>query len=175
LDYEALLADASLLTSADEARTKLYNFARHCEVDACRFRLEEGDCGRSISRSTATGNNDGDNDDGNLNCHLSSNKRLKVTDDGGERSSCRSNGDNGAKIREGDGDNHNRDMNLALKMMNASWSMLFSHATMFPTTNNAGCLDKDKQVPLWAAGQLPRVLHCKDSRETQQSNRDNKS
>ncbi len=66
-DYEALLADASLLSSADEACIELYNCARHGEVDTCWFRMEEGDCGHGISRSTAMGNNDSDDTDGNLN------------------------------------------------------------------------------------------------------------
>jgi hypothetical protein len=174
-DYEALLADALLLSSADEACTKLYNCARHGKVDACRFRSEEGDCGRGISRSTARGNDDDDDDDCDLNCCSSSNKRLKVTDDGGERSGRKSNGEDGAKIREEDGNDDDRDMNLALEMMDASWSMLFSHATTSATTNNAGCLDKEEQVPSWAAGQLPRVLRCIGNGGTQQSNRDNES
>ncbi len=173
MDYEALLADALLLSSADEARTKLYDCARHGKVDACWFRLEEGDHGRGISRSTATGNNDSDNDDSNLNCRSSFNKWLKVMEDGGKRSGCKSNGEDGAKIREGDGEDNNRDMNLALKMMDASWSMLFSHATTSATTNNDGCLNKEEQVPSWAVGQLPRVLHCIGNGGAQQSNRDN--
>ncbi len=52
LDYEVLLADASLLSSADEARTELYDCARPGKVDACQFRSEEGDRGRGITRST---------------------------------------------------------------------------------------------------------------------------
>ncbi len=106
------------------------------------------------------GNNDGDNDDSDLNCCSPSNKQLKVTDNGGERSGCKSNGEDGAEIREGDRDNNNRDMDLAIKMMDASWSMLFSLATTSATTNNAGCLDKEERVPSWAAWQLPRVLRC---------------
>ncbi len=34
-DYEMLLADALLLSSADEMCTKLYNCTRHGKVDAC--------------------------------------------------------------------------------------------------------------------------------------------
>jgi hypothetical protein len=50
--------------------------------------------------------------------------------------------------------------NRALKMMDASWSILFSHAAMSAAANNAGCPDKEVRMPSWAAGQLPRVLHC---------------
>ncbi len=39
-DYMALLADASGLSSANEARAKLYDCARHGEVDACRAILD---------------------------------------------------------------------------------------------------------------------------------------
>ncbi len=95
-----------------------------------------------------------------------SNKRLKVTDNGGERSSRESDGEDRAKIGEGDGDagdNNVRDMNLALKMMDASWSMLLSHAATSATTNNAGRPDKEERVPLWAVGQLVRVLRCIDN------------
>jgi hypothetical protein len=160
LDYEALLADPSGLSSGYEACAKLYNCARHGKVNACQLRLVEGDCGRGISSSTDMGNDGHDNDDGNLNCRLASNKRLKATDDGGKRSSCQSDGEDHAKIGGGDRDDDNRDMNLALEMMDTSWSMLFSHATTSATTNNAGCPDKEERVPSWAAGQLPRVLHC---------------
>ncbi len=96
-------------------------------------------------------------------------------DNGGKRSGRESNGEDGAKIREGDGDNDNRDMNLALEIMDASWLMLFSHLTTSATANNAGCLDKEERVPSWAMGQLPRVLRCIDNGGTQQSNRDNNS
>jgi hypothetical protein len=91
-DCEVLLANASGLSSADEAHADLYGCMRHSEVDACWFRSEEGDHGRGISSSTAAGDNNGDNDDGNLNCCLLSNKWLKVTDNGGKRSGCKSDG-----------------------------------------------------------------------------------
>ncbi len=65
-------------------------------------------------------------------------------DDGSKRSCRESNGEDGAKIREGDRDDDERDINLALEMMDASWSMLFSHATMSATMNNAGCLNKEE-------------------------------
>ncbi len=120
LDYEELLADTSGLSSADEVPAKLYNCARHSEVEACRFRLEKGDCDHGISSSTDTGNNNSDDDGGNLNCCLLSNKWLKVTEDGGKRSGHESGGEDCAKIGEGDGDDNGRDMNLALKMMDTS-------------------------------------------------------
>jgi hypothetical protein len=53
--------------------------------------------------------------------------------------------------KETDNDD-NRDMNLALKMMDAGCLMLFSHATTSMTINNAGCLNKGERVPSWAVG-----------------------
>ncbi len=84
-------------------------------------------------------------------------------DNGSNRSGHEYNWEDRAKIGEGDkdaGDDDNRDMILPLKMMDASLSMLISHATTSATTNNIGRPDKEEQVPSWAAGQLPRVLHC---------------
>ncbi len=52
------------------------------------------------------------------------------------------------------------DMNLALKMMDTSWLMLFSHTATSATIVNAGHPNKEEQVPSWAVGQLPRVLCC---------------
>ena len=159
MDYEALLANVLGLSSADEVHAELYDCMRHGKINAWWFMSEEGDHSCGISSSTTAGDDHSDNDDGDLNNCLLSNKRLKVTDDGGKRSSRKSDGEDPAKIGEGDRDDDNRDMNLAL-MMDASCLMLLSHAATSATLNNTGCPNKEKWMPSWAVGQLPKVLHC---------------
>ncbi len=115
------------------------------------------------SSNTVTGEDNRDDNDGNSNCHLLSNKRLKATDNGSKGSGCKSDGEDCAKIVEGErdaGDNNDGDMDLVLKMMDARSSMLFSHPTTSAMTNITAHHNKEERVQSWAAGQLPMVLCC---------------
>ena len=118
-----------------------------------------------------------DVDDDDMHRRSSSNKRLKAADDDGMRregNGRNADGAEGAKIGEDEGEvegnvgDNNGYLALALKMMDASWSIFLSHAgneettaATAPVANAQRSDDEEGQRWLtWAGDRLPRVLRC---------------